>query len=171
MLRLLGVVFILGGFWGIGILYCDSEEKRLRIVKDWKSCLQILITEIEIKKQPLCFALQECSKRISGEVGLLWENISTRMLEEKEDFSTIWKEEFSCYLDTTLLSKEGRKQIEDFFCYLGYEEKDLQIEMLREKGAEIERYRKDLETEKGIKKKLSLVISSSAGVVLALLLL
>ena len=69
MFHMLGVLLILSGSCGFGIYYCELEEKRIRIIKDWKNSLQILMKEIDLKKQPLVFALQECKKRIDGEVG------------------------------------------------------------------------------------------------------
>lgn len=171
MFHLLGVLLILSGSCGFGIYYCDLEEKRIRIIKDWKNSLQILMKEIDLKKQPLFFALQECKKRIDGEVGQLWEKTWGRMQEEEEDFLGIWEQEFNLYLKNSLLTKEGKKEIEDFLGFLGYEEKELQIEMLNTKMKEIEKYQINLEEGKGERKKIALMLCSSAGMVLALLLL
>lgn len=171
MFRLLGCTLVLAGFCGIGISFCESEEKKIRILKDWGNSVRILKNEIGQKKQPIGPAMQECARRIDGEVGHLWESAAAGLQNTEKSFGEVWRIEFLDYLKKSILPKEGKKEIEDFLYIFGYEEEEIQISMLDVKMEEIEYYQKKLEKEKEEKKKVTFTVSISAGIIVVLLLL
>lgn len=171
MRPILGAGMILTGFLGMGLYLCEREEIKLRILTEWKLSLQILCNEISSRHQPMIFALWECGKRIRGEVGEFYKNTSIRAEENRGELPKIWREELRHYFKRTTLSGEEKRMMEPLEDMLGYEDEQVQLEMLKHQIDSIDNCRKEIAEKKREKKKIILLLSTCSGMVVILLLI
>ena len=170
MLHFLGFIMITAGFTGIGYLLCEKYERRIVNIKEWRRALEFMISEIRYKKQPFFYVFKECEKVIRGEVGDLFGKCVALYESGEDDTRQIWERCIKEYVTEKKTGIEDKAVIGGLSSLIGYEEEEMQVNMLRLEVEQFDKYIEQLEEEKRVKKKITLLISSCSGVVLALLL-
>lgn len=171
MLQLLGSVMIIFGVLGIGYGYIEKENKILCVIETWEHIMQMFISEITYKKQPLSLASNEVGEKIGGKEGICLKRISERMQERiRESFFTIWQEECLKYCKEEKVPEEEMRLIQEFGRLTGFEDEEIQKRMIegqREKWKNL-RLRKQEEYQE--RKRLILILSSCMGLMIVLIL-
>lgn len=172
MLHLLGIIFIIGGMTGLGISYLEKEKQRINLLETWEYISEMYISEISYKKQMLSLASIEIGKKVQGMEGRVLVNIGEKLSERQEDFfQKIWQQEWKKVLKECVLRKEEKNMILDFSLFTGFESEDIQMKMIENQREKFKRIRELAQEENKEKKKVILVLSFSAGMLLVLILL
>lgn len=171
MLRLLGVILILGGMWGVGARYLEREKNRIQLLEKWEYIFSLLESEITYKKQPLSLAGREIGIKVKGEEGKILQKISEEIENgQGESFFYIWQEQWEDYLKKSNLAREEQDTIRDFSTFIGYEEEKLQNEMISMQKEKIKAFRIRVQEENREKQRIVLLLSSCGGILLVLVL-
>ena len=81
MMQVLGSIMIFAGTLGIGYELIDKKRKIIRVIEKWEWILQLFVSEIIYKKQPLNFACMEIGEKVGGKERKLLLCVSKRMVE------------------------------------------------------------------------------------------
>lgn len=172
MLYLLGSLFIIGGTTGLGLSYIEREKQRIMLLEKWEYITELFLSEITYKKQPLSLASIEIGRKILGIEGEVLRNIGEQIKNGREDsFAGLWKKEWKKYLKKICLSKEEKNMILDFSIFTGFENEEIQQKMILVQQEKWKRVRVKVQEENTEKKKVILVLSFTAGMLIVLMLL
>ena len=172
MLHLLGIFFIIGGMTGLGLHYLEKERQRISIMEKWEYIIELYISEITYKKQPLSMASIEIGKKVSGPEGEILVSIGEKAGNGLEDsFSEVWKKEWKKQLGNFSLRREEKSMILDFSAFTGFENEKVQRKLIETQQEKWKTLRERVQEESREKKKVILLLSFSAGVLIVLLLL
>lgn len=171
MLRILGFCLIVAGSLGIGFSICEKHEKRILNLKEWKYALEIIVNEIRYKRQPVLFVFKECGKLLKGETGEVLRMIPYIYEKGETDIRVVWESCIKSYVDKKITALEDKKLIKGLCSVVGFDEEEMQINMLNMKIEQFNKYISELEEEKRLKNKITILLSSCSGIVLALLLI
>lgn len=171
MLQLLGSVMIILGSLGIGYRYVEKNKKIICVIEKWESILQMFISEITYKKQPLSLACREIGEKIGGNEERCLIRISERMQENRREcFSSIWQEESLKYCSEEELPEEEKVLIKEFCRLTGFEDEDIQKKLIEGQREKWKCIRMQKQEEYQERKKLILTLSSCMGLMLVLIL-
>lgn len=171
MFQVLGACMVFLGCLGIGYERIRKSKEILRVMEIWEYILQLFVSEIIYKKQPLGYACYEIGKKIGGLEGEYLERISNRINEKQYGcFHQIWNEECTSYCKKIKMPEKVMELIKEFGQMTGFEDGEVHknmIEMQMEKWRN-ERVRKQEELLE--RKKLILTLSSCIGMMIILIL-
>ena len=159
------------GCLGIGYGMIDKNRKIIGVIETWECALQLFVSEIIYKKQPLNFACMEIGEKVGGMEGNLLIRVSKRMGEkERVQFKQIWEEESEKYCKEKNLELIEIELIKEFGIMTGFEDEESQkrmIEVQKEKWKNIRIKKQDEFQER---KKLILSLSPCIGLLIILVL-
>lgn len=171
MLQVLGACMVLCGSLGFGYAIIRRNKEMLFIMETWEYILQMFVSEIIYKKQPLDEACYEIGKKIGGLEGELLERICRRISEKKsKSFSEAWEDECRNYCRKIRMPAREVELIKEFGQMTGFEDEEVHkkmIEIQLEKWRN-ERIRKQEEFLE--RKKIILTLSSCIGMMIILIL-
>ena len=171
MLQLLGSFMIIFGSLGIGYSYIEKEQKIICVIEKWEQIMQMFISEITYKKQPLFMACYEIGEKVKGKEGNCLIRIGERMEDKQgEGFRTIWNEEFLKYCKEEKIPTGERQLIREFGVLTGFEDEEIQKHMIEGQKEKWKNIRIRKEKEHLERKRLILILSSCMGIMLALIL-
>lgn len=171
MLQLLGCVLILIGSIGIGYAYIEKEQKIIGVTQTWEHMMQMFISEITYKKQPLSLACCEIGEKIGGKEGEYLKRIAHRMQDKgRNTFEKIWCMEWQNYYKEEKITVEIKKLIKEFGILTGFEDEMIQKKMIEEQLEKWKSMRIKMQQEHGERKRLILLLSSGLGVITVLIL-
>ena len=171
MLQLLGAVMIILGAMGIGHNYVEKEQKMICLLEKWECIMYMFISEVTYKKQPLSMASKVIGEKIGGKEGNLLKSISEQMEQRnRESFFKVWQKECLQYCKEEKVSEEERLLLQEFGTLTGFEDENVQKKMIEEQKEKwkINRLRKQEEHQE--RKRLIMVLSSCAGIMIVLIL-
>ena len=171
MLQLLGCGLILFGSIGMGYSYIEKEQKIITVIQTWEHMMQMFISEITYKKQPLSLACYEIGEKIGRKEGEYLKRIVHRMQDkERSTFEKIWRKEWKNYYKEEKINVEIKKLIEEFGALTGFEDEAIQKKMIEEQLEKWKSMRIKMQQEHGERKRLILLLSSGLGVITVLIL-
>ncbi len=171
MLQLLGAGLILMGSLGYACLFIEKENRVIKRMENWEIILQMFQSEITYKKQPLIFALDEISGKLTGEEGRYLKKIRDRMFENKnESFAKIWSKESEIYAKKEKLTKEEESLIKEFGIMTGFEDEMLQIKFIEEQEKKWQVLKGKRQKEHQERKRIVWTLGGSIGLILILIL-
>lgn len=171
MLQMLGIFSIIFGTLGLGIKIIEKEIKIIGVIEKWGQILQMFLSEIIYKKQPLFLACDEIGKKIDGREGELLKKIGFRMQEDKGGgFKKIWSEEVENYFKEVKINTEAKALIEEFGVLTGFEDEIIQKKMIEEQKEKWKKMEIKIREEHQERKRIILLLSSCLGVMVVLIL-
>lgn len=171
MLQLLGCGLILFGSIGMGYSCIEKEQKIITAIQTWEHIMQMFVSEITYKKQPLSLACYEIGEKIGRIEGEYLKRVAHRMQDkERNTFEKIWCEEWKNYYKEEKMKVEIKKLIEEFGALTGFEDEVIQKKMIEEQLEKWKNMRIKMQQEHGERKRLILLLSSGLGVITVLIL-
>lgn len=171
MLQLLGACMILTGTLGYAYLSIEKENRKIRRMETWEKILQMFQSEIEYKKQPLLFALNDIANKMSGEERKYLEKVGASMGQnQSESFSTIWIKESDSYIKKEKVTTEEEGLIKEFGRMTGFEDEKLQMKFIEEQRVKLQTLRVKWQKEHLERKRIVWTLGGSIGVILILIL-
>ena len=172
MLHLLGAVLVVIGMVGFGMSYLERERQRISLLEKWEYIMELYLNEIIYKKQPLSLASIEVGRKIQGCEGEVLRRIGEKLGNGMEDFfSEVWKKEWKNILKELELSKEEKELVIQFQTFTGFENEEIQKNMILVQQEKWKKIRERAQDENREKKKIILVLSFSVGMLIVLILL
>lgn len=171
MLQLLGACMILLGSMGLGYSYIERERKIICVIEKWEHIMQMFISEITYKKQPLSYACRVIGEKAGGEEGRCLKKVAERMQEKNRlRFGEIWNEEFQKYGGKQKITEELQNALMEFGVLSGFEDEEIQIRMIEGQQEKWKTLRIKKQKEHQERKKLITTLSFSMGLMLVLIL-
>lgn len=171
MLQLLGACMILLGSMGIGYSYIEKERRIIGVMEIWEYIMQMFISEITYKKQPLSFACYVIGEKVGGEEGSYLKNVAERMKEKKKlGFGDIWEAEFQKYSEKKRITGELQIVLKEFGILSGFEDEEIQKRMIEGQKEKWKNLRERKQKEHQERKRLITTLSFSMGLMLVLIL-
>lgn len=171
MLQMLGSCMILLGTMGIGYDFIQKEYKIICVIETWEHIMQMFISEITYKKQPIAFACYEIGEKIGREEGKCLKTVAERMHSKKrESFWRIWEEECWKYGKKEKIPEEIKEMLKEFGVLTGFEDEEIQKRMIEKQGEKWRNLRLRKQKEHQERKKLIWILSSCMGIMLILIL-
>lgn len=171
MLQLLGSCLILLGTMGMGYRYIQKEQKIICVIEKWEHIMQMFVSEITYKKQPLAFACHEIGERIGSEEGKCLKIVAERMQSKKREcFWVIWKEECGKYCKKERITEDITELLNEFGVLTGFEDEEIQKRMIEGQGEKWKNLRLRKQKEHQERKRLIWILSSCVGIMLILVL-
>ena len=171
MLQILGSFMIIIGSLGIGYCYIEKERKKINRIEKWESIMQMFVSEIMYKKQPLFLACYEIGEKIGETEGEVLKKISRNMQEiKRESFHSIWKRECESYCLREKIDRETMAMINNFAVLTGFEDEIVQKKMIEEQKEKWKKLRVKLQDELQERKRIILLLSSCLGMVMVIIL-
>ena len=172
MQKVLGAVFVITGFLGMGYFYIDREKEKIKFIDMWDNVLSMFINEIAYKKQSLTFATYEIGQKMEGKVGQRFQKVHQRMTDQnREGFAEIWKEEWQNYIKNNKNYQKERKLIEEFAYLTGFEDEEVMIKMIEEQQRKWRSLRTEVMEGQQERKKMVWTLSICFSLMLILILL
>lgn len=172
LLHLLGSLLVITSATAYGFLFREKEKKRIEELETFCYIFRILKSEIAFKKQPLPFACKVAGGKVDSGEGEILLRIARKMEEEEgRSFALAWKEGWESYWEDCALDKEEKKRVLNFSAFSGYEDRQLQTEILEEYIQQFTKQCDQVKEELEKKQKVVLLLSSCGGILLVLLLL
>ena len=134
--------------------------------------IQIYISEITYKKQPLYIAGKEAAKRIRKKESEVLEEIASKIQKaRKESFRSLWKKEWEICYKNSVLSEEEKNLIYEFGVLSGFEDETVQRKMMEEQKEKWKNIRLKLQEEYKERRRIVLVLSPCLGMIMILFFL
>lgn len=171
MLQMLGSFMIILGSMGIGYSFVEKNRKIIYVIERWENILEMFVSEITYKKQPLSLACCEIGEKIGGKEGICLIKISNRMQEKQRgNFYSIWEEESLKYCKEEGIPEAEQMLIREFGIMTGFEDEEIQKKMIKEQKEKWKNIRLKKQEEYQERKKLIVTLSSCIGVMTVLIL-
>lgn len=171
MLQMLGAVMIILGGIGIGYRYIEKDRQTIHTLEKWESIMNMFVSEISYKKQPISFACDEIGERVGGLEGGMLQSVSERIQERNgQIFLSLWKEECFKYCSRVKLEEEERGLLLNFGILTGFEDEYLQKLMIEEQKEKWKNIRLQKQEKHQERKKLILILSTCMGIMTVLVL-
>src|SRR5690625_85405 len=104
VLKLVGIILIIIASSGMGFQHARRFAARPKQIRHLIQGLQILVSEISYGTTPLKEAMQVIARRISGEIGLLFQKVNDEMKRVPfQSFQSIWNQVLRSHLPVTSL--------------------------------------------------------------------
>ena len=172
MQKLLGAIFVITGFLGMGYSYMEKEKQKIFFTQIWDNVLDMFSNEIAYKKQSLAFATYEISQKIGGKEGECFRRIYPRMTKDhREKFAHIWMEEWDKYLKNRNATERERKLVEEFTAVTGFDDEEILVKMIDEQQKKWRELRKEIVEGQQERKKIVWTLSVCSSLMLILILL
>ena len=171
MLQVLGSIMIFAGTLGIGYELIDKKRKIIHVIEKWEWILQLFVSEIIYKKQPLNFACMEIGEKVGGKERKLLLCVSKRMVEtQRGQFQLIWIEECKKYCKGEDLESAQIELIMDLGVITGFEDEESQKRMMEAQKEKWKNVRIQKQEEFRERKRLILSLSPCIGLLIILVL-
>ena len=171
MLQILGAFMVIIGGLGIGYCYIEKERKKINRIEKWECIMQMFVSEIMYKKQPLAFACYEIGEKIGETEGEVLKKISKSMQEiQRESFQSIWIRECENYCLREKIDRDTMTMIYNFSVLTGFEDEIIQKKMIEEQKEKWKKLRVKLQEELQERKRIILLLSSCLGMVMVIIL-
>ena len=162
---------LVAGITGIGYGYVEREEKIIRVIEKWEQIMQMFISEITYKKQPLSLACYDIGEKIGDEEGDCLKKISLQMQKKERDgFKEVWEQEWQRYCEEKRMQREFKELIREFGVLTGFEDETVQKKMIEEQKEKWKSEKVKIQKEHRERKRIILLLSSCLGIVMVLIL-
>ena len=171
MLQMLGACMLLVGIMGAGYEYVEKERKIICVIERWEHIMQMFISEITYKRQPLALACYEIGEKMGEEEGIFLKEISLQMQKrDRSVFKEIWENELVRYWKEKQIDKETKELMKEFGVLTGFEDERVQKKMIEEQKEKWKGKRLKLQKEHEERKRIILLLSSCLGILMVLIL-
>lgn len=171
MLRIGGLIAVIGLCISIGNLIAKGYSNRVRNILDFITVLNILHTKIRYNQDVLENIFIDVQKGITRDVGKIFKEVGTQYSNTSKDISEIWTEVIEANFRDLDLVFEDERILIDFGLALG--KSDIEGE-LRNIEVTIEKLKSQLTYAKDLRDKYSKVyktIGTLSGVAIAIILI
>lgn len=128
MLKLIGVIMVIGASSGLGFAMSQELKDRIEALIYIKKIMLMLRGEIKYMKSPLSEAFSNMAVRVNPPFSEFFKALSMELEElEGNPFSMIWKEKINKYLKGLRLLKHDYEQIERLGENFGYLDGEMQL--------------------------------------------
>jgi len=132
MIRVLGIVLIMGSSTLAGLYYANMQMFRIKDLKEIKKALIILLSEIEYTLTPLPQAMENISTRIETPVNKIFIDSATTLNEKTgQGISEVWAEVLNNNKSDYYFTEEDLDYLKSFGKTLGYLDKNLQLNSIQ----------------------------------------
>lgn len=154
----------------LGRYYIEKEIQRIRLLKEIKKMVTLLKGVIRYGIE----SMLEAMKSISNKIDIELKDFLEYVVDEADKMNgislkDIWKRGIEEKLNKVYFTKEDRETLSKVGGVLGYLDKELQIENIKQYMEEIDTVIKELEFELDKKKKLYRTLSITGGLFVIIL--
>ncbi len=172
MLRLIGILFLMGGSFGLGLSLKNRMKDNLNALYQIQQIFKMLQNEITYSKAPLPEACRRIGSRIKEPYGKAFKEIYEKMLLNNGcSFSEVWKECMKKCLKGAVLSEEEKRVCLDFGDCAVYMDEKMQAEAIEQYLHRLELSVKKLEEDMINKSKVIMSLSVMGGLFVAIILI
>lgn len=172
MLRAVGIAGLFFSCAGIGLLKSRALSLRLLALKRIGRMVQLLKNEIDCRRSSLPEAFLAIAEKMEAPYSDFAGALAGRMEAfDGESFAGIFRQEIGKNLADSGLAGEDLEGLQELGNYLGYLDKQMQLETLRLYQEELKRTEEELHAGLPIKKKLYQSLGIMGGVFLMILFL
>ncbi len=171
MLRIVGSVMIMGGCFGMGILYRERMRVRKKTLQQLLDMLELFESEVRYGRS----VLPECCRRVGEQMGApfgaaLKRAAACGQTGEERAFPEVFARELGEIMDQLPLSEEDKENFFQFLSPVGYRDEKMQLRAMEQSRERLGRTRERLERENAEKGRIALGLGAMSGVLLILIL-
>ena len=171
MFKGIGSILILAGSFGLGLLYRERMNGRIRALQQLMDILELLESEVRYGRS----VLPECCKRVGeqtgGSLGEALSEVARRMQEnEGISFSDVFTEVTASVLEEMPLVKEDRKTFIRFASPVGFTDGQMQQRAMEQCRERLGKTKEKLEQENAEKGRIAVGLGAMSGLLLILIL-
>lgn len=172
MLKMAGVLLLIGGFWGAAYCVCEEEKNKLRLLKEMKYMYQLLQNEIRYSKLPLPEIFLITGERLKPPYrNILLCTGKSMNWEGGLSFQSIWENEVKEKLKGISLFRGQRELLLRLPESIGLSECEGQARALERYIEELNQWIAQTEKEQKNKNKVIMSLGIAGGIFLSILLL
>lgn len=171
MLRWMGSVLILAGCFGLGILFREQMNGRIRALRQLADILELFESEIRYGRSALPECCRRVGEQIKGDFGAALRAAAGRAEENAGDsFPEIFREEMGRILERLPLKQEDREYFLQFVSSTGFMDGQMQQRAIAQSVERLEKTRERLEQENAEKGRIAVGLGAMSGLLLILVL-
>lgn len=175
MTALLGACLLLAGTCGCGICICMERKMRIRQLEALQQAFGIVAGEIAYSRISLPEIFAETGEKMkrAGEkqTGEVFDKIGSRLCDGNgRPLAVIWKEEMEPFLEGTKLSRTERQMVRSFPAAVCFPDGGRQQEAVSAFAKSIQKAAADCRTKQREENRITMAVSITCGVMLAILL-
>lgn len=172
MLRLIGIVFLMCGSFGVGWSLRTRMKDNLNALYQIRQIFKMLQNEIIYSKAPLPEACRRIGSKIKAPYKDAFEEIYEKMTVNNGcSFNDVWKQSMEKCLKGLALSEEDKKVCMDFGDCAGYMDGKMQAESIEQYMHRLDLSVKKLEEDMTNKSKVVMSLSVMGGLLVAIILI
>lgn len=172
MIRLAGVLLLIGGAFGLSYSICKEQRKALFLLKELRYLYQLMQSEILYTGIPLPEIFIALSENLAEPVGSALREVGERMtLSEEEDFAVIWKKTMKAALDQSVLTNRQKESVLRLPEQMTFSAGSGQEVVLQRQIEELDKWILQTEEEEKNKNKVIMSLGIAAGIFLVIVLI
>ncbi|MBP3603240.1 MAG: stage III sporulation protein AB [Lachnospiraceae bacterium] len=172
MIKLFGIILLLGGSTGFAFCLCQDRREHLFLLKEMRLFFSLVQEEIRYSGLPVTEIIKNVNTKISGPYYNALSNVMEKLSwEEGNHLKDVWKGEMEKVMEHTPLSRQEKELFIRFPDSLGMPEKDGQANALAGYMRELDGWIQELEQEEKSKNKVIMSMGMATGILLSVLLL
>jgi len=170
MIRLGGMLFVLGSSVMWGIYMTSKSHFRLKDLREMKRAFAILISEIDYGQSPLSEAAQNIASKCAAPVRDIFKRFG-KGLSGKADVYKLWCEAIDSACEVAYFSTEDLEIFKSFGKTLGYLDREMQIRNIDMQMDYISQKIDELEKIKDKSRKMYMSLGCLGGILTIILLI
>ncbi len=170
MLKFLGALIIIGTTSGIGWILAKQYSDRPRQLRQIRTALQSLESEIVYSLTPISEAAGTIAKQLPSPVKRMFANFAERLDEERSTAEDAWAQTLEAFWPHTALKNTEKEILLQFGSTLGKHDSDNQTKQIRLTLSHLEREEQEAKDIQLKYEKMTKSLGFLSGVLLVLLL-
>lgn len=171
MLRGIGSLMIMGGCFGMGLLYRERMRVRRKTLQQLLDILELFESEVRYGRA----VLPECCRRVGEQVGApfgaaLERAAGCAQAGGEETFPEVFARELGEMMGKLPLTGEDKENFLQFLSPMGYRDEKMQLRAMEQSRERLGRTRDRLEQENAEKSRIALGLGAMSGLLLILIL-
>lgn len=131
IIKIIGCILVIASSTGMGFFFSGEMKNRIEDLKELKKLIGLLRGDIRYANTPLPEAINAITRRRSGRFDKFFQYVSNELQElSGRTFSEIWKTAVEKELADSSLKKKDKLHLVQFGDYIGYLDKDMQMNTL-----------------------------------------
>ena len=171
MQKIVGFIMIFAGCAGLGVWYGSRFQCQISVLKDFCHMLELFLGEIRFGRSTLPECCLRLAQRMEEPYKACFDEIYERSLENSgESFEELCSTSLAQGLKGVEASWEDKELFINCFAKSGYEEDVLQLRVVEQTKAELEKKLTLMEAQASSRYRLSLSLGAMSGLLLIILL-
>ncbi|RYM06025.1 stage III sporulation protein SpoAB [Sporolactobacillus sp. THM7-7] len=171
MIRLLGASVILFATTVSGILIARGYRNRPKELRQWRSALQAMESEILYGKVPIEELADHLSQQLPAPVSFFFRDLHRSLASGKKSLLEAWNETIEDFWPATSLKRAEKEIIIQFGATLGTQDADNQKKHIQLTLAHLEREEQEARAARAANEKMIKSLGFLAGLLIVLLFL